>query len=710
LRDAHHPNEVHSILKSIEQLGAEGSALLPDLLTAIDRGLFLPPSSLVPIIALTKSSDLLKAALSQDQWIPDSLHYCALVEAGFIEFEDKILRELRRIFERDDEPRRSVILEALAVSGTSKALETLEVIASRTEERIFALTNDPELDAVAVGAMLHNGEFLPSKRGFLEKLQNVMRLIKDRSSDEPLIDERLVKTLDSDVKRIHVFVSYSHDSNEHKQRVRMLSDRLVTHGIDCHIDQYEFSPDKGWPQWMIDQIDEADYVLVICTETYARRVTGNEVRGKGKGASWEGAVITRHIYNEQGRNSKFIPICFSPTDVNHIPHMLQDGTYYVLEGDYIRLYRRLTNAPEVIKPPLGKLLVLPPLHPNGPAVDLVPPKTIIKSDSSLHDQRLPTSKTTKKLKFEYWEDLNRRLDQSGSLVRLGSARPFHSISARFAHPKVRIFARVSFSKKIICAGLQIINEKQLYNYLAKQRQQITYEIEQTLMNDSPDLRWSDEKELQTVGEILLCQAAPNIQDPNSWDEYLMTHKKVLEALHSAFHSRVQTYDQSPRIKSRAPVTANPMRGVKRFWKGFELSIRDHKDLTLNKPSYSTSALGKSSMSKTYQGFRFAVQIHPAQDLADVNVTVTQAQYRLFAKLHKTRDGIHKQLGKTLKWKRNDSGESWALVSRNFQIAEVDQWDGTYIWLTKNLRLFLKVFRPRIQAIRDRIETQNKKNR
>ena len=64
-----------------------------------------------------------------------------------------------------------------------------------------------------------------------------------------------------------VFISYSHDSPEHAERVLDLSDRLRQDGIDCHIDQYEVSPPEGWPRWMEDRIEWADFVLVVCTET-----------------------------------------------------------------------------------------------------------------------------------------------------------------------------------------------------------------------------------------------------------------------------------------------------------------------------------------------------------------------------------------------------------------------------------------------------------
>jgi TIR domain len=63
------------------------------------------------------------------------------------------------------------------------------------------------------------------------------------------------------------FISYSHDSPEHADRVLALSDRLRADGIDCILDQYEVSPPEGWPRWMDRHIRTADFVLMICTPT-----------------------------------------------------------------------------------------------------------------------------------------------------------------------------------------------------------------------------------------------------------------------------------------------------------------------------------------------------------------------------------------------------------------------------------------------------------
>ena len=46
-----------------------------------------------------------------------------------------------------------------------------------------------------------------------------------------------------------VFISYSHDSEEHKKKVWDLSARLRNDGIESIIDQYEDSPIDGWPLW-----------------------------------------------------------------------------------------------------------------------------------------------------------------------------------------------------------------------------------------------------------------------------------------------------------------------------------------------------------------------------------------------------------------------------------------------------------------------------
>lgn len=158
-----------------------------------------------------------------------------------------------------------------------------------------------------------------------------------------------------------VFISYSHDSPEHKDRVLALSNRLRADGVDATIDQYEVSPPEGWPVWMERQVRESDFVLIICTETYLKRAERREDPGKGHGAIWESVLTYQQIYDAGSKNEKFIPVLLEGSDRCHIPVPLRSATSYDCSTDdgYWELYARLTDQHGKTKPQLGKLKSLP---------------------------------------------------------------------------------------------------------------------------------------------------------------------------------------------------------------------------------------------------------------------------------------------------------------------------------------------------------------
>jgi hypothetical protein len=106
-------------------------------------------------------------------------------------------------------------------------------------------------------------------------------------------DMRGGSTVNRAARTPRVFVSYSHDSQEHRQNIADFTQELRRQGIDAQVDQFvESAPPLSWPAWMTDQIEGADLVLLVITETYARRFRGHEAPGRGLGVRWEGAIIT----------------------------------------------------------------------------------------------------------------------------------------------------------------------------------------------------------------------------------------------------------------------------------------------------------------------------------------------------------------------------------------------------------------------------------
>ena len=177
-----------------------------------------------------------------------------------------------------------------------------------------------------------------------------------------------------------VFFTYSHDSDEHAARVLALADALCDDGIDVTLDRYVHpAPEEGWPRWMERNLDEAEFVLMVCTATYRRRVMGREEPGKGLGVHWEGNLIYNRIYHDQPSGSRFIPILLPGSEPAHIPNPVQGHAYYriatfdLTDPGFEALYRHLTDQPATPRPHRGPITILPPRPRPRPSPSPLPP-------------------------------------------------------------------------------------------------------------------------------------------------------------------------------------------------------------------------------------------------------------------------------------------------------------------------------------------------
>jgi tetratricopeptide (TPR) repeat protein len=167
-----------------------------------------------------------------------------------------------------------------------------------------------------------------------------------------------------------VFISYSHDSAEHSERVLQFADALRSHGIDAEVDRYHQRPTQGWPAWCAEQLRPAvsSHVLMICTETYHDRVENQVPADEGRGVFWEGKIIYNYVYGAKA-NERFIPVLFEGATTEHIPIPLRNDGYYrvsrfdLTDPGYEALYRDLATQPYVTKPALGNAVALPARQP-----------------------------------------------------------------------------------------------------------------------------------------------------------------------------------------------------------------------------------------------------------------------------------------------------------------------------------------------------------
>jgi hypothetical protein len=122
-----------------------------------------------------------------------------------------------------------------------------------------------------------------------------------------------------------VFISYSHDSDEHKDRVLALADRLLDDGLEVILDEFVSPPPANWPRWMEDEMESSDFIVVVCSKNYLDKVRRRVKPGEGKGVKWESLLSYQDIYDNDSNSSKFIPVLLQGGEYEHIPKPMRGG-------------------------------------------------------------------------------------------------------------------------------------------------------------------------------------------------------------------------------------------------------------------------------------------------------------------------------------------------------------------------------------------------
>ncbi|MGH7730376.1 MAG: toll/interleukin-1 receptor domain-containing protein [Candidatus Eiseniibacteriota bacterium] len=122
-----------------------------------------------------------------------------------------------------------------------------------------------------------------------------------------------------------VFISYAHESDALRAAVRKLAVWLSAQECSVMTDHpfVDRPPPEGWQAWMLGCIDQADTVLVVCTPRLKSRYEKTAVPDAGRGATYEGAIVTQRIYDDVMRNTKFFPILPDGGNEDDIPTALK---------------------------------------------------------------------------------------------------------------------------------------------------------------------------------------------------------------------------------------------------------------------------------------------------------------------------------------------------------------------------------------------------
>jgi hypothetical protein len=150
-----------------------------------------------------------------------------------------------------------------------------------------------------------------------------------------------------------LFISYSHDSAQHKAWVLELATKLRGAGVDAILDQWELQAGDDLPSFMEKHLANADHILMICTEAYVQKAN----TGQG-GVGYEKMIATSELMKNIDSN-KVIPI-IRQKGAHNVPTFLKSKLYIDMsttesyEFGFDELVRKIHKSPVYKKPEIGK--------------------------------------------------------------------------------------------------------------------------------------------------------------------------------------------------------------------------------------------------------------------------------------------------------------------------------------------------------------------
>lgn len=148
------------------------------------------------------------------------------------------------------------------------------------------------------------------------------------------------------------FISYSHDTLEHKKWILELASRLRNNGIDAILDQFELKAGADVPHFMETHLATANKILMVCTDKYVQKANS----GSG-GVGYEKMIITSTLLKNIDEN-KIIPL-IRQIGTTEVPTFLKSKLYINFsrtddfEYSYDELVRTIHNSPLFEKPKIG---------------------------------------------------------------------------------------------------------------------------------------------------------------------------------------------------------------------------------------------------------------------------------------------------------------------------------------------------------------------
>lgn len=194
-----------------------------------------------------------------------------------------------------------------------------------------------------------------------------------------VLDERLFKRLSKDVSKsanrpqlretekrsqeqeapLRVFVSYTHGPDDHQKWVRDFATFLRSNGIDARLDAWHLRAGMDLPQFMANELAQADRVIVVSDEHYVEKADG-----RVGGVGWETMLIQGDLYRLPPDSRKYLAVIRSKRVDDGVPAYMK--TKFVIHWPGSTADK--ANREKILRELYDRIAV-PPLGPKPVFVD-----------------------------------------------------------------------------------------------------------------------------------------------------------------------------------------------------------------------------------------------------------------------------------------------------------------------------------------------------
>ena len=175
---------------------------------------------------------------------------------------------------------------------------------------------------------------------------------KDKTDEQSALETEILGEIPPD--RPVVFISYSWDSDSHKEWVAKLAEDIAHNGIHVLLDQY-VGDGTMLPVFMELGIERADRVIIIGTEEYKKKALD-----PNRGVAFEGCIIRTALFQNIGTR-KFITCLKKGSFKTSFPLLVSSLKGHdfrkedAYENELDSLCRDIWKKPLKARPPLGPI-------------------------------------------------------------------------------------------------------------------------------------------------------------------------------------------------------------------------------------------------------------------------------------------------------------------------------------------------------------------